>query len=173
MRQPYCPPSHTLPPELAVHGEERNFSAHQWLHFEQKKPSLIHWQPQREGMVAAWLRLDFGWRRRPSQSIRCRDERARRHSRVLRGTRADRRSTLNLWQLLSRGRMMAGRKEVEQRRPSEIKGARIKGLSPPSSFFPLTGQRGVGRRRLEWKLNGSDICMVSLWRTSSSSSALS
>lgn len=81
------PPSHTLPPELAVHGEERNFSAHQWLHLEEKKPSLIHWRPQRERMVAAWLRRDFGWWRRPSQSIRCRDERARRHSRVLRGTR--------------------------------------------------------------------------------------
>lgn len=123
-------------------------------------------------MVAAWLGLDFGWWRRPSQSVRCRDERARRHSRVLRGTRADRRSPLNLWQLLSRGRMMAGRKEVEQRHPSEIKGARIKDLSPSFSFFPLTGQRGVGRRGLEWKLNGSDICMASLWRTSLSSSTL-
>lgn len=129
----WCPPSHTLTHELAVYDEKRNFSAHQWLHFEQKKPFLIHWRPQRERIVAAWLRLDFGWWRRPSQSIRCRDERARRHSRVLWGTRADRRSPLNLWQLLSRGRMMAGRKEVEQRRPSEIKGARIKGLS---LFFP-------------------------------------
>lgn len=156
------PPSHTLPPELAVHGEEWNFSAYQWLHFEQKKPSLIHWRRQREGMVAAWLRLDFGWWRRPSQSIRCRDERASRHSRVLRRTRADRRSPLNLWQLLSRGRMMAGRKEVQQRRPSEIKGARIKGLSPFFSFPFDRAERcwteGASvKTQWQWHLHGEPV----------------
>lgn len=42
---------------------------------------------------------------------------------------------------------MAGRKEVEQRRPSQIKGARIKGFVC-FSFPPLTGWRGGGGRWL-------------------------
>lgn len=48
---------------------------------------------------------------------------------------------------------MAGRKEAEQRRPSQIKGARIKGLVC-FSFPPLTGGRG------------GDGCMLRRWRTS-------
>lgn len=51
---------------------------------------------------------------------------------------------------------MAGRKEVEQRRPSQIKGARIKGFVC-FSFPPLTGWRGGG---------GGDGCMLRRWRTS-------
>lgn len=69
------------------------------------------------------------------------DERTRRHSRDVRGTRADRRSPLNFWWLLSTRRMMAGRKEAEQRRPSEIKRASIKALS---AFCPLWQGREVG-----------------------------
>lgn len=52
---------------------------------------------------------------------------------------------------------MTGRKEAEQRRPSQIKGACIKGLVC-FSFPPLTGRRGGG--------GGVDGCMLRRWRTS-------
>lgn len=55
---------------------------------------------------------------------------------------------------------MAGRKEAEQRRPSQIKGARIKELVC-FSFPPLTGWRGG-----EGEVGGRDGCMLRRWRTS-------
>lgn len=72
------------------------------------------------------------------------DERARRQS----GTTRDQSGQTESSELLTAPQQKEddGRKKAEQRRPSEIKGARIKGLS--AFFFSprLTGQRGGEQR---------------------------
>lgn len=69
------------------------------------------------------------------------------------GTWADRPSPLNFWQLPGGGRVMAERKEEEQRRLQGIKGCSHQGLVSP---FLCQGQGGGDGRGLQWKLNCND-----------------
>lgn len=115
-------------------------------------------------LAEAWL-----WVAAAAVAAAITDERARRQS----GTTRDQSGQTESSELLTAPQQKEddGRKKAEQRRPSEIKGARIKGLS--AFFFPPVWQgREVGNRGgLQWTLNGSDNCMLRLRRTSLTNSA--